>query len=66
MMIRDWLIVSIEMCIWYAFVYTILYTIKHDVNLYVSTLVILVLLYIVRVAFPVFALLQVWQDLWKE
>ncbi|MGE0207490.1 MAG: hypothetical protein AB7R69_06605 [Candidatus Babeliales bacterium] len=63
---KDWFLALVEACAWYGFIYTILYSIKHDVNLYASTFVIIVFMYVASIACPVVRHLQAWKDLWKE
>ncbi len=66
MKIKDRILGFVEIGAWYALVYTLLYSIKHDVNLYVSSLIIVALIYIGGISCPIVRHLQAWKDMWKE
>ena len=51
---KDWFLTGIEILVWYGFIYYLLYSIKNPVNLFVSTLILLVLVYIGTISCPWF------------
>lgn len=56
----------VEAGLWYGALYYFLYSIKHDVNLYQSALIILVLGYAASVACPWFRSTAAWQKMWQD
>ncbi|GBE19472.1 MAG TPA: hypothetical protein ENG87_03055 [Candidatus Pacearchaeota archaeon] len=51
---KDWLLAGVEVVAWYGFIYYLLYSIKNPVNLYVSALILLALVYIGTLSCPWF------------
>lgn len=63
---KDWILGAVEMSAWYALAYTLLYSIKHDVNLYWSALIMVALMYLGGISCPIVRHLQAWKDMWRE
>ena len=51
---KNWFLVIFEAIVWYGFVYYLLYSIKNSVNLYISSLVLLTLIYVGTISCPWF------------
>lgn len=66
MKMRDKILAVVEAAAWYGVVFSALYSIKHDVNLFVSALIILVLMYLAGTSCPIVRHTQAWKDAWKE
>ena len=63
---KNWFWTGIEAVLWYSFIYCLIYTIKNPVNLFLSALVLLVLLYLAILACPWFRHTEAWKRMWKE
>ena len=63
---KDWSLAVFEAIIWYGFIYYFLYSIKNPVNLYVSALVLIVLIYIGTISCPWFRRTQAFKELVKQ
>lgn len=62
---RDMMMALVEAASWFGAVYYTLYTIKHDVNLFASTLIILAFVYLAAISCPVMRRMQAWKDVWS-
>jgi len=57
----DKIMAVVEVVLWYLFIYCFLYCIKHDVSLFISSFVLLCLLYGAIIASPWFRNTGAWQ-----
>ncbi len=57
---------AIEACLWYGFLWYFLYAIKNDVNLYVSALILLALMYAAGLSCPFIRNTQAWAKMWQD
>lgn len=66
MKMSDKVLGLVQATAWYALIFTILYSIKYDVNLYISSLIILVLFLLGMTSCPLVRHTQAWKDAWRE
>jgi hypothetical protein len=66
MNVKDWLLAGIETATWYGFIYYMLYSIKNDVNLFISALVLLVLSYVAVLTCPWFRRTKAFKELFEK
>ncbi len=62
----DWLWAGIESVLWYSFIYYLLYSVKNPVNLWQSSLVLLVLSYLAIMACPWVRHSNAWKKMWGK
>ena len=60
---KDWVLTGVEVITWYGFIYYMLYSIKNPVNLFASTLVLLVLAYVGTISCPWFRRTSAFKEL---
>jgi hypothetical protein len=63
---KDWILGAVEIVAWYGLAYTLLYSMKHEVNLYLSALLMVAFLYLAGFSCPFVRHLQAWKDMWRE
>lgn len=56
----------IEAVFWYGTVYYTLYSIKNDVNLFVSAFIIIILVYAAGFSCPFVRSTEAWQKMWRD
>lgn len=49
---KEWLMAVVEAVLWYVFIYVLLYSLKNEVNLYLASLVLLVVGYVATITCP--------------
>ncbi|MFC1841548.1 hypothetical protein ACFLYA_00585 [Candidatus Dependentiae bacterium] len=65
-MLKDWIYAGIEVFLVYMFIYVVLYSLKHDVNLFFITFILLVIYYIATRVLPVLRIAEAWKQLSKK
>jgi hypothetical protein len=63
---KDIVLSFVEAVCWYGLIYTLLYSIKHDVNLYTSALIMLGFVYVGSVSSPFFRHSGAWKAMWSS
>ena len=66
MSLKNWGLAILEAVIWYVFVYYFLFVLKNETNLYLSTLILLALMYVGTLVCPWFRNTSAWKELWKK
>lgn len=66
MNVKDWLLTGVTTIIWYGFIYYVLYSIKNPVNLFVSALVLLALIFVGTISCPWFRRTKAFKELIKK
>ncbi|MFQ6119988.1 MAG: hypothetical protein ACE5KE_08895 [Methanosarcinales archaeon] len=66
MNVKDWFLTGVEAVVWYGFIYYTLYSIKNDVNLFVSALILLALAYIGTISCPWFRQTKAFKELFGK
>lgn len=66
MKIKDWFLWLIEAVLWYGALYVTLYSVKNDVNLLKSALIILVLVYGASITCPLIRHSGAWKATWQK
>jgi len=57
---KDDILSVIEAILWYVFIYLFIYTIKHEVNLFLMSFILLVLIYAASVSCPIMRNTDAW------
>ncbi len=63
---NDWILAGIEAVLWYCFIYYSLYSIKHEVNLFQSSFILLVLVYVAICCCPLVRHSHAWAKMWEK
>ena len=66
MKLMNMILAAVEACLWYGALYYFLYSIKNDVNLYLSALILLILVYGAGMSCPWFRNTAAWAKMWQD
>lgn len=66
MSIKDWIFAGVEAIFWYGFLYYFLFSIKNDVNLFQSALVLLLFCYVAIIFCPWVRHTSAWKELFNK
>ncbi len=63
---KDWFFAGVEAVLWFSFASYALYAIKNPVNIYISALVLVALVYAAALACPLFRHTSAFKELFKR
>lgn len=63
---KDWFLFVVEVLAWFGFIYYLLYSVKNDVNLIQSAVILLVLMYVAMIACPWVRNSCGWKGMWEK
>lgn len=63
---KDWILAGVELVLWYAWFYIFLYSLKHDVNLYMVAGLLIVIMYAASISCPLVRHSKAWRRLFHK